>query len=110
MPKKDDAGSKRSDKHNWLDSEHNALVEQVLNRDTPHARRELARLFRAELAGEIEVLREEKKHLGSRPQIEALEASGWTPWSRVFIVASWVIAAVDAAIWAVGAARVLAIK
>jgi hypothetical protein len=102
----------RNDTQNddWLDSEHNGLIERVLNRDTRAARRELARLLGAELTGEIEDLREEQKHLGTAEQMAALEASGWMPWARFFVVAAWVIAMLDAFLWAVGAARVLAIK
>ena len=80
----------RNDTQNddWLDSEHNGLIERVLNRDTKAARGELARLLGAELTGEIEDLCEEQKHLGTAEQMAALEASGWMPWARLFVVAA----------------------
>src|SRR5262245_26728579 len=91
---------------NWLDSDHNELVERVLNRDTEAARQELARLLGSELTGEIEALREEQRQVGTAEQMAALEASGWMPWARFFLVSAWVIAMLDAFLWAVGAARV----
>jgi hypothetical protein len=94
----------------WLDAEHNQMIERVLNRDTRAARRELARLLGAELTGEIEDLRAEQKGLGTREQMAALEASGWMPWARFFVIAAWVIATLDALLWAIGAARVLNIN
>lgn len=110
MSKHRDRGSDDLQGDNWLDAEHNALIERVLNRDTEAARHELARLLGSELTGEIEALREEQKHVGTAEQMTALAASGWLPWARFFVVAAWVIALLDALLWSVGAARVLAIK
>lgn len=110
MSKQRDKGPDDVEEGNWLDAEHNALIERVLNRDTEAARQELARLLGSELTGEIDVLREDQKHIGTPEQMTALEASGWTPWARFFVVAAWVIALLDALLWSVGAARVLAIK
>lgn len=110
MSKQRDKGPDDVEDRNWLDAEHNALIERVLNRDTKAARQELARLFVAELTGDIDVLREDQKHFGTPEQMIALTSSGWTPWARFFVIAAWVIAILDAFLWFVGAARVLAIK
>jgi hypothetical protein len=110
MAKQRDKGPDDVEEGNWLDAEHNAMIERVLNRDTKAARRELARLLGAELTGDIEGLREQQKLVGTTEQMSALRASGWEPWSRFFVIAAWVIALLDALLWAVGAARVLTIK
>jgi hypothetical protein len=110
VPRTKEPDSRDPHPDDWLDSEHNDHIERVLNRDTKAARRELARLLGSELTGEIEALREDQKHVGTAEQMAALEASGWTPWARFFVAAAWVIAFLDAFLWAVGAARVLSIK
>lgn len=110
MSKPRDKDSDTIEDTNWLDADHNALIERVLNRDTKAARHELARLLGSELTSQIDQLLEERKGLGSAEQMAALEASGWTPWARFFVLAAWVIALLDAFLWSVGAARVLSIK
>lgn len=94
----------------WLDSEHNAIIDRVLAKDTTESRRELARLFGSELTDEIAALEAEQTTLGTREQMAALLASGWVTWAWFFVAASWLVALVDALIWAFGAARVLTIQ
>lgn len=94
----------------WLDSYHNAIVERVLAKDTSESRRELARVFGSELTDEIVALEAEQRELGTREQMEALMKSGWVSWARFFLISAWLVAALDALLWFVGAARVLAIQ
>ncbi len=82
-----------------LDREHQAHVSDVETCDTADARREKARSTTGLMVEQEQELLGQKKLLGGVEHLNAIERSGWFPYSGPIRIGSQLLMSVDAVLW-----------
>lgn len=92
-----------------LDEFHYRVVEAVLLRDTSDTREVAARQYAAAAQSDIDELVKEQRDIGTKEQVDAIRRTGACPDARYWLIGSWLLVAVDTALWFVVGARLLTV-
>jgi len=90
-----------------LDERGASMLQAVEDRDTPHAKEDLARGFIAATESEVGRLSARQTRLGGPDHINGIRRSGWTPWARFFKTNGLGFFLSDALLWFLCGARAL---